>query len=209
MADEFSFKDWIVREKILEHLRWHGLPMKAEHFSIQKNLGEFLDHIQFLIPENSILIQNADGYQLSWLVNNVSYVLLIKDRSSGDSSQLEGILSSIILSRETAEKSRTPICQLNWLPDDAQLIFSMGDKVGGVNQARIDGYISSLNHSDVKTLVEHRLKLHGWVSLAQYPHRSAQGLSTIFEAFCGTQHVRIDLQKKSFQSRITVMSIEQ
>lgn len=205
----FSFPDWMVRENILEQLSWHGLSMKAEFFRINKNANEFIEEIGAFVPEGSILIRHSDSYQLSWLINNVSYVFLIKEHSSSDSTHLEGILSSIVLSKLAPEKTQTTTCLMNWLPDDAQLIFSMGDKVGGVRQARIDGYISNLSHREVQAVVERRLKMHGWVSLAQYPHRSQLGFSTLFEVFCGNRHVRIDLQKQSLQTRISVMSIEQ
>ncbi|MDO8694400.1 MAG: hypothetical protein Q7J51_09890 [Sheuella sp.] len=208
MDNEYSFPDWMLRENIVENLSLNGLLMKTEFFTIKKNMKEFIHEIVSFIPEGSVLIRNSDGLQISWLVRNISYVFLITDQSSVESARLNGILSSIVLNQDKPLETQSTTCPINWLPDDAKLIFSMGDKVGGVNQARIEGYISSLSYSEVRALVERRLKIYGWISLAQYPHRSSLGYSNLFEAFCGNRHVRIDLQKKIFQTRISVMSIE-
>jgi len=208
MDNEYSFPDWMLRENIIENLSLNGLPMKTEFFTIKKKMKEFIHEIVSFIPEGSVLIGNSESLQISWLVKNVSYVFLITDQSSSESAQLEGVLSSIVLNQNKSLGTQSKTCPINWLPDDAKLIFSMGDKTGGVNQAKIEGYISSLSYGEVRALVERRLKIYGWISLAQYPHHSPLGYSTLFEAFCGNRHVRIDLQKKSFQTRISVMSIE-
>lgn len=206
----FQLPDWITTETVLDQLTWQGLPMKIVFFSIPKLKEDFLIEIASLIPEGAVISDAPDGDQISWVNNRTSYVLFLEQSISSDSPQFKGVLSSIEL-RHAKEKmpSNTSNCSMRWLPDDVQLIFSMGDQAGGINQARIEGYSSTLSFGEVRSIVIRRLKKYGWVSLAEYPHRSQLGSSTIFEAFCGNQHARIDLQKQSFQTRISVMSIVQ
>ena len=210
LEDTFKLPDWIVKETVFDQLSWQGLPMKIEFFNILKLQEEFFIELASVIPEGSVMTKTPDGYQVSWIMNRISYVLLVEDKSSSEIISSKGILSSIELRHDTdTNASNSRVCSMRWLPDDVQLIFSMGDKVGGVNQARIDGYISVLGFNEVRSIIVSRLKQYGWVSLAEYPQRSQLGPSTVFEAFCGNRHARIDLQKQSFQTRISVMSIEQ
>ena len=209
-ADGFQLPHWIVKESVLDQLSWQGLPMKIEFFSIPKVKEDFFIEIASFIPEGSVMTRSQDGYQVSWLSNHMSYLLLVEESSSNETRHTKGLLSSIELRQDTEDQSsNTKNCSIQWLPDDVQLIFSMGDKLSGVNQARIAGYSSMLGFSEVRSIIVSRLKKYGWVSLAEYPHRSQLGPSTVFEAFCGNQHARIGLQKKSFQTRISVMSIVQ
>ena len=208
--DVFHLPNWIVKETVLDQLTWQGLPMKIEFFSIPKLKEDFLIEIASLIPEGAMMSKTSDGDQISWFDKRTSYVLFIEESSFRDTTQSIGVLSSIELRHGVEAKSmNTNYCSMRWLPDNVQLIFSMGHQAGGINQARIEGYSSTLSFGEVRSIVIRRLKKYGWVSLAEYPHRSQLGSSTIFEAFCGNQHARIDLQKQSFQTRISVMSIVQ
>jgi hypothetical protein len=208
--ENFQLPNWILKDTVLEHISWQGLPMKIEFFRIPKIKNDFLREISSLIPEGSVISKSSDGYQVSWLTNRMSYLLLIEDQMSSHTSLSKGILSSMSLHHDTEDNfSNLKQCSMRWLPDDVQLIFSMGDKAGGVNHARIDGYSSLLGLSEVRSVIVKRLKKYGWVSLAEYSHRSDQGSAITFEVFCGNRHARIGLQKQSFQTRISVMSIVQ
>ena len=208
--ENFQLPNWILKDTVLDQLSWQGLPMKIEFFRIPKMKNDFFKEIASLIPEGSVMSKTPDGYQVSWLMNHMSYLLLIENQTSTDTAHAKAILSSIAMHHEKKDKfSNVKNCSMQWLPEDAHLIFSMGDKVAGVNHARIDGYSSSLSFSEVRSIIVSRLKKYGWVSLAEYSHHSDQGLSSTFETFCGNRHARIGLQKQSFQTRISIMSIEQ
>lgn len=246
IGDRFVLPAWISIDSKVDQLSWQGLPMKIEFFSSTKRLNYFLKEISSYIPEGTHLIKKTDGWYMSWLTNNISYVLMIEDtdknlgistslsnnstnnlntnQSANQSANLssvhdlldssehgvatKGILSTMLMVRDLDSDSAEPHCHMNWLPQDARLIFSMGDKVGGVKQARIDGYISNMTHSEVRSIVMNRLKQSGWIKLAESAHYSPLGGSAQLEAHCGSRLLRINLQKNTFQTRISVMSIE-
>ncbi len=210
VAGKFTLPDWVVSDTVINEISWQGLPMEIEFFTIPKSMDQFLLAIATLIPEGSILSKSLNSYEISWVMHQTSYVLMVEPHASRDALGVKGILSSIELFRQEEERTHnTTHCGLMWLPDDVKLVFSMGDKVGGVKQARIDGYISHRSSNEVRSIIHHRLKKHGWISLAEYPLRSQSGSSTLLEVVCGNKHARIEIQKKALQTRISVMSIEQ
>jgi hypothetical protein len=210
LNQNFQLPTWILKDAVVDQLSWQGLPMKIEFLRIPKMKNDFFIEIASLIPERSVMSKTYEGYLVSWRMNRMSYVLLVEDQASGDSAYSKAILSSIAIQHETEDKfSNIKNCSMRWLPDDVQLIFSMGDKVGGINHARIDGYSSLLGLSEVRSIIVSRFKKYGWVSLAESSHHLDQGPALTVEAFCGNRHARISLQKQSFQTRISVMSIVQ
>ncbi len=209
-AEKFALPDWIVSDTVINDISWQGLPMEIEFFTIPKSIDQFLLAIASLMPEGSILSTSLNTYEMSWVMHQTSYVLMVEPHASRDAIGLKGVLSSIHLVRHEDLRTRNnAYCGLKWLPDDVKLVFSMGDKVGGVKQARIDGYVSDQSTSEVRSIIHNRLKKYGWISLAEYPLRSESGSSTLLEVVCGNKHARIDIQKKALQTRISVMSIEQ
>ena len=226
IGDRFFLPSWVSIDSKVDQLSWQGLPMKIEFFSSTKRLNYFLKEISSYIPAGTRLIKKTDGWYMSWLTNNISYVLMIEDSDKNlgisttlssahelsDSSEhgvtTKGILSTMLMVRDLDSHTAEPHCHMNWLPQDARLIFSMGDKVGGVKQARIDGYISNMTHSEVRSIVMKRLKQSGWIKLAESALYSPSGGSAQLEAHCGSRLLRINLQKNTFQTRISVMSIE-
>ncbi len=210
VAEKFVLPDWIVSDTVINDISWQGLPMEIEFFTIPKSIDQFLLAIASLIPEGSILSKSFNTYEMSWVMHQTSYVLMVEPHASRDALGVKGILSSIQLFRHKEVRTQnTTHCGLMWLPDDVKLVFSMGDKVGGVRQARIDGFVSDQSMDEVRSIIHNRLKKHGWISLAQYPFRSQSGSSLLLEVVCGNKHARIDIQKKALQTRISVMSIEQ
>lgn len=210
ISNKFLLPDWVMSETVIKNISWQGLVMDIEFFTIPKFFDQFIAEIATLIPENSTMSTSENNVEITWVVNQISYVLLIERSTQRDLDSAKGILSAIHL--KPAEKSNLIApsqCKLNWLPEDVKLIFTMGDQTGSTHHARIDGYVSARSYNDVRILVLDQLKSHGWINLAEYPLRSESGTSTIVEAVCGNKHARIDLQKKSFQTRISVMSIEQ
>ncbi|GEM_PF-5179906 len=206
----FQLPAWVVKESVVDQLSWQGLAMKIELFKSPKTTEDFLSEIASLVPAGSVMTKTAEGYQVSWVTQRFSYVLLVEDNLSSEMTYARGVLSSIeMTSRVEADFALPKNCSTLWLPDDAQLIFSMGDKSGVTNQARIEGYSSELDFSEARAVILNRLKQYGWVSLAEYPRRSELARATTFEAYCGNRHARIDLQKKPIQTRIAVMSIVQ
>lgn len=210
MSKKFVLPDWILSETIIKKISWQGLAMEIEFFTIPKLPEQFVAEIATLIPESSSMSTSENNVEITWEMNHLSYVLLIEKSAQHDLDSAKGILSVIHLKPDEHSSLTTPSkCKLNWLPEDVKLIFTMGDQTGGTHQARIDGYISGRNFNDVRNMILDQLKRHGWISLAEYPLRSETGTSTIVEAVCGNKHARIDLHKKSSQTRISVMSIEQ
>jgi hypothetical protein len=209
-SKKFILPDWVMTETVIKNISWQGLAMEIEFFTIPKLLDQFIAEIASLIPERSSMSTSENNIEITWVMNQISYVLLIETSARHDPHRAKGILSAVQLySGEQSSSTAPSHCTLNWLPDDVKLIFTMGDQARGPHRARIDGYVSGRSFSDVRVMVLDQLKSHGWISLAEYPLRSETGTSTIVEAVCGNKHARIDLQKKSLQTRISVMSIEQ
>ena len=200
---------WVVKDMVIDQLSWQGLPMKIEFITIPKKIDIFFQEISSIIPEGTQIIKNGNIYQLSWFAEDRSYVLLLEEHGSLESAAAKGIFSTMVVSRSSLDHSVPRSCQADWLPEDAKLIFSMGDEVGGVNQARIDGYLSSVSFDEVRAIIFSRLNQLGWIRLAESSQYLQSGYSTTIEAICGKKHARIQLQRKTYQTRISIMRIEQ
>lgn len=209
----FVLPDSVQKDEVIEQLNWQGLPMKIEFFTVHKPIDIFLQEIAMILPEGALLKQHDEGHQISWRYKNISYLLMLEPLTQFDSSEsgttpsFKGIYSVMIMNNQ-APSSKNNACNIRWLPDDAQLIFSMGDQTAEGHPVRIEGFVSSLSMREASATIELRLKNHGWLMLAKLNNQSSQGKSTQLEALCGNRHARINLHKKSFQTRISVMSIE-
>ncbi len=206
----WSLPAGVIRHHIFDQMSWQGLDMRAEALHIPMPIELFAEELAHLIPVHSLMTRESGGLRLSWLHENVSYLLITHaktDGSSGSDSST-GFISSISLNHPLQHKEQSNLCAKRWLPDHLHSLFSMRDAVRDERFAWMDAYVSESSVDFTYAQIIRRLKAAGWmIAGADLTARISQNLFSV-RASCGRVEMNVDVHKDTALAHMLVTRVE-